>query len=1393
MSCKTTNQANAKRVATSSIAESKIKKAKDAELSESTEGYDEFMESYQTQISNHHAKHIISDNKILLDKKSFIDSYGNAAVDQLRNSKNAKLSFNFYVKTAEVVMLYNSLFQESNFERNFIHNECIKLCPGASRETVKYVKPAVFDRWLNIYLREKFKKQQVDTDLDNEIQIFGCPNYIYLDGDYVYLNKADNTHENNLKFAKLYFDVWIRALKRRGYKKFTYFIFSGGIKESAPNKGGFHIFIVIHDHVEERELAKEIYENEVFQEIFINFTKGQGRVIVDYIKSTFALEGKRRIDLIDDHDLKQIFDKGPLYVNSGKLLPFGSKRWQGTKKRVYTLVEHNFTPRDDERETGGIKLFPCVHKTIIKSNKILPELDGYFSEDMFEQYMFFLSCRDFVRDGGERSKLEYLISNLHPLAKLFLKVIWELDITILKTHPLWAKLNTGQEYLQFYLHIVNMILVGVLLNSDGILPEEYGARTIKKEDEVGLFDVICIAMFVIRRFVKNTVPESKKDPDRVKTSKILYRILETLSNDRCLYKLYFHDDLFVKNRVKVLKGFESDADDSSTGEEEDESANQRPARNTEVQIKVNRDNEGELRTKAKLMAKRHCEIAVKNFTFFINKHLLMPVLDGLKHEFWHTFECHGEKQTFRSVWQQFYHFYYIIAGANDKWNVNIVKHRFLKSVTRQFLLRDKENTTDPKRTHMYIYNMLQLEEMYQFPYNQWILDSEGFSYKWIVHIDETIMNRITQADYCYYHGNYEIQNLIKQSFEAMIGSEGLSKAFRSYFTARDNQKSIIKNIHGDILCEARKISSISAPAFNSSELIPVRNGLLSFKIKAKRQANLGKPFVPLLDQIITGYGLHANVIEDYNFDDASKHNFGVVLTRYSNMPFSMTEYQNYRRTAEYNRVFAETKKIANCDAIEHDFLMTYLSYGLHSIGSRDTLLILNGSGSDGKTTLMNIVKLALGGEDNGNSDYVEKICGEYMKIQLKNPASYISSMSSSVLVEKSKGSGAHDENGRINLLDSRLCILEEVDSSKNTTFNSAVIKELTGGGEINARKIYGQGVTFKVNSLIVFVVNHIPKFLELDTAIRRRIICFTHMTKFVQDNVKQQSHSPIRVDNIHTFDADTSFLTDFQANIKYRQALFYMLLDKAIQALSDHGNSLSDIKLSPMVQTATNKMFESIAIAEECDNIKVNPVDVNINGDRFKELTDIYQKEFDIRVEQGTAHSLLPRRDSDEAPGNTTAPQYEDTSQGNDEEKIDVATKYDIFKDYPDIEIAEKEAAFIPVIQLMEDSIKAAMDSCSAKHQARYTTSTFRKSILEKIVNRYHFDLVYIPGDRFKWPKCRELRDTLTKDQKLLYDYQFKIYMCLKRGNDNVQEYRFNDRAYDNLYIMNHTYHVVTK
>jgi P4 family phage/plasmid primase-like protien len=167
------------------------------------------------------------------------------------------------------------------------------------------------------------------------------------------------------------------------------------------------------------------------------------------------------------------------------------------------------------------------------------------------------------------------------------------------------------------------------------------------------------------------------------------------------------------------------------------------------------------------------------------------------------------------------------------------------------------------------------------------------------------------------------------------------------------------------------------------------------------------------------------------------------------------------------------------------------------------LMFIGDTGANGKSQLLNLMKLAMG-------EFGEKV---------------------EVTLLTRKRNNANEANTeKIKLMNKRFAFLSEPEDGEK--INIGLLKELTGSEEIVARGLYQEAVSFVLEAKLFLACNELPEIKGEDTALWRRIRVIDFPSKFV-DDPKEQGEYKI----------DRTLPSRMREDVTWRQTLIKILLE----------------------------------------------------------------------------------------------------------------------------------------------------------------------------------------------------------------------------------------------------------
>ena len=275
------------------------------------------------------------------------------------------------------------------------------------------------------------------------------------------------------------------------------------------------------------------------------------------------------------------------------------------------------------------------------------------------------------------------------------------------------------------------------------------------------------------------------------------------------------------------------------------------------------------------------------------------------------------------------------------------------------------------------------------------------------------------------------------------------------------------------------------------------------------------------------------------------------------------------------------KKLLSQIQTEKEILYFYLDIycsGLWGI-TLQNYIIFNGSGSNGKSMM---------------NDFVLKCFGNYGHV-----------INSIVLCEQRR-QGANTEIA--NLSRKRLVIAREPPNKENVKLSNSLLKELTGGGEISARKIYSDNEKTLLQLTLMLECNKKPLLEEEPTeADMRRIIDLLFGSKFTDDKEM--------INNINIFEKNLYYIED-EFREKHKYALMKILFEhntnhykkKLIIPESVKKRTLKYVESSVEILEWFNQTYEKIENYTIHNYIKISEINEELKASEYYNSLDKKEK-----------------------------------------------------------------------------------------------------------------------------------------------------------------------------------------
>jgi P4 family phage/plasmid primase-like protien len=236
---------------------------------------------------------------------------------------------------------------------------------------------------------------------------------------------------------------------------------------------------------------------------------------------------------------------------------------------------------------------------------------------------------------------------------------------------------------------------------------------------------------------------------------------------------------------------------------------------------------------------------------------------------------------------------------------------------------------------------------------------------------------------------------------------------------------------------------------------------------------------------------------------------------------NLTMNYDFDENANNREVYTFLEQVLPTPAVR-DYVLKKMSECLNGdIPNTYFLMFIGDTGANGKSQLLNLMKLAMG-------DLGEKV---------------------EVTLLTRKRNNANEANSeKIKLLNKRFAFLSEPEDGEK--INIGLLKELTGSEEIVARGLYQESVSFVMEAKLFLACNELPEIKGEDTALWRRIRVIDFPSRFV-DEPKENNEYKI----------DRTLPSRMREDVSWRKTFIKILLDYYYK----------DVKEPNEVQVKTNE------------------------------------------------------------------------------------------------------------------------------------------------------------------------------------------------------------------------------
>lgn len=219
------------------------------------------------------------------------------------------------------------------------------------------------------------------------------------------------------------------------------------------------------------------------------------------------------------------------------------------------------------------------------------------------------------------------------------------------------------------------------------------------------------------------------------------------------------------------------------------------------------------------------------------------------------------------------------------------------------------------------------------------------------------------------------------------------------------------------------------------------------------------------DPLLLGFENGVFDFKEKKFRAGRPEDYLTLSTKLNYVPIDRSNEDDRRNLAEVEDFFRQL--FPNEELCE--YMWRHLASCVLGTCLQETIHIYVGKGRNGKTALAEFMKIALG-------DYY----GDVPVALVTQPRGKVGGTSSEVA----------------QLQFARFAMMQE--PSKNDNINDGILKQLTGGDQINARELFQRAFSFKPMFKLVMATNNLPKIGATDDGIWRRIRVVRFESKFTE-------------------------------------------------------------------------------------------------------------------------------------------------------------------------------------------------------------------------------------------------------------------------------------------------------
>jgi P4 family phage/plasmid primase-like protien len=336
------------------------------------------------------------------------------------------------------------------------------------------------------------------------------------------------------------------------------------------------------------------------------------------------------------------------------------------------------------------------------------------------------------------------------------------------------------------------------------------------------------------------------------------------------------------------------------------------------------------------------------------------------------------------------------------------------------------------------------------------LNGESYPFAKIIHYYYANMFNYGEDENWYIYANHKWKNIGKKNIKL-----------------RDLTQSTLKDLYSELLkyykendFDKHKIKSLKQ-TITSFDNTVLKNNILTelceiYMINNNPEGN----FTTKLDSnnYLIGFDNGVYDLQKFEFREGNPNDYITLTVGYE---YKEQHTEKYAGLLQFLEDIQPNKE-------ERDYMLTYLSIGL--VGNLlELFTILTGSGRNGKSKLIELLKITLG--------------------------DYFGSVQSQLFTRPRPDANSPDP-GLLSLMRKRIVMASEPE--KNSKLNSGFIKFITGRDSTTLRNCHSNDmIDFTANFETLLICNDIPDCDDIDNAFSKRLRCINFPTEFVSEPTKE--------------------------------------------------------------------------------------------------------------------------------------------------------------------------------------------------------------------------------------------------------------------------------------------------